>query len=638
VGDGAQAGHHLAERRSGSDRGNDPSALQGECGLDSARRTRLVVVCRPRGRSRGAAGKVALVALDLAGQVRREPRQRSAAHLAVELDRVGEAQCQGHGQKDGRHAGIVRTAPGADNCKPSRQRRSVVGCAGARSGTLSLEAVMADLLPFWSAPDEPLDCLYLATAEGYTPLGELLLPDDTRAAIAHAIDDLGVRGGEGEVLVTASPSPLFRRIACFGIGKRAEFSLYALRRLLRRVLEQAGRNREYQIAVALPFAPHDVEPDEARALTLSELALADYRFDRFRSHPDEATKVDGVSIVPLCGESEESLGTMLDRARRLDNLVRLARDLGNRPGNDLNPSTFARELVALFAQTPVRVTVMGPKELEKDGLRGILGVGQGSVHEPRLVRLEYRAKKPRAAVVLVGKGVTFDAGGISLKPVADMALMKHDMAGAAAVVAAMRAVAEDGPPLKVVGLLPLVENLPSGNAFRPGDILTLCNGVTVEVEDTDAEGRIVVGDAMAYAARFHPDVLIDLATLTGACKVALGVELAGLFANDDALAGQIERLGMRTGDRVWRLPLLPQYRDLLRSEWADLKNAGGRWGSLPASAAFLSRFVPGNARWAHLDIAGVAYVVKGHNGLPAGATGFGVRLLLGLLDDLVARQ
>jgi leucyl aminopeptidase len=447
---------------------------------------------------------------------------------------------------------------------------------------------------------------------------------------------LGVRGCEGEVLVTASPSPMFRRIACFGIGKLEEFSMYSLRRLLRRVLEQAGRNREYQIAIVLPFAPHDVEPGQARAVTLAELALADYRFDRFRSRPDEATKVDAVHIVPLAGESESGLSEMLERARRLDTLVRLARDLGNRPPNDLNPSSFADEIVAMFAHSPVRVTVMGRKELEKDGLRGIIGVGQGSAHEPRMVRLEYRAKKPRASVVLVGKGVTFDSGGITLKPGTDMAFMKHDMAGAAAVVAAMKAVAEDSPALKVVGLVPLVENMPSGGALRPGDILTLCNGATVEVEDTDAEGRIIVADALAYAARFHPEVMIDLATLTGACKVALGVELAGLFCNDDELASRLERLGMDTGDRAWRLPLLPQFRDLLRSECADIRNYGGRWGSLPASAAFLWKFVPENVRWAHLDIAGVAYVPKSRNGLPSGATGFGVRLLLALLDDLVA--
>ena len=291
----------------------------------------------------------------------------------------------------------------------------------------------------------------------------------------------------------------------------------------------------------------------------------------------------------------------------------------------------------MFAGTPVRATVMGRKELEKEGLRGIVAVGQGSVQEPRMVRLEYRAKKPRASVVLVGKGVTFDAGGISLKVAAEMAEMKHDMAGAAAVVAAMRTVAEDQPPLKVVALVPLVENLPSGGALKPGDILTMVDGTTVEVENTDAEGRLLLADAMAYSARFHPDVLVDLATLTGACKVALGSELAGLFANDDYLAHQLERLGHRTGDRVWRLPLLAEYRDLLRSEWADLKNSAGRWGSLPASAAFLARFVPEKARWAHLDIAGVAYIPRSRNGLPPGATGFGVRLLMALLDELAEK-
>ncbi len=497
---------------------------------------------------------------------------------------------------------------------------------------------MADLVQLWNAPDEPLDCLYLFTHEGGDPLDGLVLSGSNRKTIGHAIAELGVRGLEGEVLVTASPSRDFRRIACFGIGKAEEFTVHSLRKLVRRVLEQAGRNREYQIAVAIPMAARDVAPEQARSVALGEMALADYRFDRFRSRPDEATKVDAVHVVPLAGEDEKGLGTLVERARRLDALVRLARDLGNRPGNDLTPEAFATEVSAMFAGSAVRVTVMGAKELEKDGLRGILAVGRGSVQEPRMVRLEYRAKKPRAALALVGKGVTFDAGGISLKPAADMAEMKPDMAGAAAVVAAMRTVAEDLPPLKVVGLLPLVENLPSGSALKPGDIVTMCNGTTVEVDNTDAEGRLLLADAMAYAARFHPEVIVDLATLTGACKVALGAELAGMFANDDVLAAQLERLGHSTGDRVWRLPLLPEYRHVLRSEWAAIKNSGGRWGSLPASAAFLARFVPEKARWAHLDIAGVAYVSRSHNGLPPGATGYGVRLLMALLDELAEKS
>jgi len=496
---------------------------------------------------------------------------------------------------------------------------------------------MADVVQFSSAPDEQLDCLYLAVAERSRPLDRLVLAARDRQAIAKVVDELGARGTDGEVLVTSSPIKGFRRIACFGVGKLSSFTVHALRKLFRRVLEQAGRNREYQIAVALPFVPQDVDPDEARVVTLAELALADYRFDRFRSRPDEATKVDGVHIVRLEGETEAQLEAMLEQARRVDELVRLARDLGNRPGNDLTPTTFAAEIEETFKGTPVRVTVMGLKELEKDGLRAIIAVGKGSVEEPRLVRLEYRAKKPRGALVLVGKGVTFDSGGISLKPAADMADMKHDMCGAAAVVAAMRTVAADTPPLKVVGLVPLVENLPSGCALKPGDIVALCNGATVEIDNTDAEGRLILADAIAYATRFSPDVLVDLATLTGACRVALGSELAGMFANDDGLAARLEVLGRRTGDQVWRMPLLPAYKELLRSEWADLKNSGGSRGSLPASAVFLQHFVPDGVRWAHLDIAGVAHLPRTHNGLPAGATGYGVRLLMALIAEMAAK-
>ncbi len=493
---------------------------------------------------------------------------------------------------------------------------------------------MADLVQLWNAPEDPLDCLYIATSEGMHAMEGLVLPGANHKTIGRAMAELGVRGLEGEVLVTASPSPDFRRIACFGIGKPEAFTVHALRKLLRRMLEQAGRNREYQIAVALGVSPCDVDPEQARFVTLAETAIADYRFDRFRSRTDETTKVDGVHVVPLAGEDEKGLGQLLDRARRLDTLVRLARDFGNRPGNDLTPETFASEIVSMFTGTSVRATVMGRKDLEKDGLRGILAVGQGSVQEPLMVRLEYRAKKPRAALALVGKGVTFDSGGISLKPAADMGEMKHDMAGAAAVVSAMRRVADRGPALKVVGLVPLVENMPSGSAVKPGDILKMVNGATVEIDNTDAEGRLLLADAIAYSARFHPDVVVDLATLTGACKVALGTEVAGLFSNDDALAQQLERLGHRTGDRVWRMPLLPEYRELLRSEWADIKNSSGRWGALPASASFLARFVPEKVRWAHLDIAGVAYTSRSHNGLPPGATGFGVRLLMALIDEL----
>ncbi len=241
---------------------------------------------------------------------------------------------------------------------PPRRCGRIRPCA--RSGRVFTGVVMADLVQYRSTPDEGLDCLYLATAESVTPFDGLALDKAEHKAIAKTIEELGVHGHEGEVLVTASPVKGFRRIACFGIGKADGFAVNALRKLLRRVLEQAGKNREYQIAVALPFAPRDVDPAEARAVALAELALADYRFDRFRSRPDEATKVDGVHVVPLAGESEADLDALLGRAQRVDELVRLARDLGNRPGNDLTPERFAADVVELFAKSAVRVTVDGP--------------------------------------------------------------------------------------------------------------------------------------------------------------------------------------------------------------------------------------------------------------------------------------
>jgi len=495
---------------------------------------------------------------------------------------------------------------------------------------------MADLLQYRSAPDEPLDCLYLAVAAGRKPLAGLDLPGSDRSRVEKTLNDLGVRGLEGEVLVTASPVHSFHRLACFGIGKAETFNVLSLRKLLRRVLEQAGHNHEYQIAVGIPVPLCDVESGESRAVTLAELALADYRFDRFRSRPDESTKVDGVHVVPLAGESEEELTDKLAAAQRVDTLVRLARDLGNRPPNDLTPSTFAAELQALFAGSPVRVTPMGRKELEKEGLRGVLAVGLGSAEEPRLLRLEYRAKKPKRAVVLVGKGVTFDAGGFGSRPPRELLQTKYDVAGAAAVAAVMKTVAEDEPPLKVVGLLPVVENIPAGSTLRPGDIITMADGTTVEVEDASADGRLVVADALAYAGRFHPDIVVDLATLSSGCAEVLGHEMAGMFANDDALATQLETLGRRTGDRVWRLPLPLDARGPLESDWADLRNTPAGGGSLPASAAFLHHFVPEGVRWAHLDLGGVGHLPFRHNGLPAGATGFGVRLLTAFLRELAS--
>lgn len=497
---------------------------------------------------------------------------------------------------------------------------------------------MARLSVWRGAAARPLDGLYLLAGEGRPALDGLALPGALRRVLARELERVAFAGRDGELLAAASPAPAFRRVVALGVGRPGELTLAGLRKGLRRLLEQAARQGDRAIAVAVAAEPTDLERARTREATLVELALADYRFDRFRTRGRNPTTVSRVHVVPVRGEGAARLAALVRRAEGAAARVRLARDLGNRPGNDLTPARFAREIQALFRGGRVRITVLRRRQLERAGLAGVLAVGAGSAHEPCLVVIEHRPARPRATVVLLGKGVTFDAGGISLKPPADMASMKHDMAGAAAVVAAMRGVAERRPPLRVVALLPLVENLPSGSAMRPGDILRLSSGVTVEVDNTDAEGRIILADALAWAARFRPDVVVDLATLTGACLVALGHELAGLFCNDDALAERLERLGRATGEGVWRLPLRAGYRELLRSEVADLRNNGGRSGSLPASAAFLERFVPAGVRWAHLDIAGVGHVGRGVNGLQPGATGFGVRLLEALLDELAEER
>jgi leucyl aminopeptidase len=283
----------------------------------------------------------------------------------------------------------------------------------------------------------------------------------------------------------------------------------------------------------------------------------------------------------------------------------------------------------------LRVTILGIKELQKEKMGGILGVSQGSAQEPRLIVIEHRPKKPKKSVVLIGKGVTFDSGGISIKPSAGMGWMKYDMCGAATVVGVMRAVADLDLPIKVVGLVPAVENMPSGTAIKPGDVITTASGKTVEVDNTDAEGRLILADALHYSARFNPDVVIDLATLTGACVVALGHEAAGIMGNSDELIETLRKLGDEVGERVWPLPLYDEYLSYLKSEWADIKNAGSRWGGAVTAGAFLQQFVPDKVEWAHLDIAGVAYHEKEHNGFPKGASGFGVVLLTNYLENLL---
>ncbi len=495
---------------------------------------------------------------------------------------------------------------------------------------------MADLYQFRTLPEEPLDCLYVLQCSGSDPIDGLELSAKDRKTLKQKAKALAPRGEEGELISGECPIAIARRLTFVGLGEERKLSHARLRAGLDRVMKQATKNREYQIGVAIPVRVHGLSDLESRLFALREASIADYTFDHFKSKKNEFDKIDGLHVIPLAGESEEELEERLNAVRLLRTATQLARDLANRPANDLTPEALASAVREMSEEvTGLRITVMGLKELQKEKMGGILGVAQGSAEEPRLIVIEHRPKKPKKSVVLVGKGVTFDSGGISIKPAKGMESMKYDMAGAATVIGIMRAVAQLELPLKVVGLVPAAENMPSGMALKPGDIITTASGKTVEVDNTDAEGRLLLADALHYAERFNPDIIIDFATLTGACVVALGHEAAGLMSNDEELTATLRKIGDTVGERVWPLPLYDEYLSYLKSDWADLKNTGSRWGGVVTAGAFLSQFVPNKVAWAHLDIAGVGYHEKEHNGLPVGASGFGVSLVVNYLQHLL---
>jgi leucyl aminopeptidase len=348
---------------------------------------------------------------------------------------------------------------------------------------------------------------------------------------------------------------------------------------------------------------------------------------------------DPIEEVVLFGRLPESQGApAAEIGLRTAEATLFARALAMEPPNRLSPAALAAEAERIASDIGGEARVLDEKEIEREGLLSLLAVGSGSGHPPRFIRLDYdgaRGKGP--TVALVGKGITFDSGGLSLKPPERMAHMKYDMSGAAAVLAATRGAARLGLPLRVVAIVPSAENMPSARSYRPGDVLGSYKGLSVEIENTDAEGRLILADGLAWTEKnVRPDLLVDVATLTGAIKIALGRYAAGLFSNDDAVAAEIERAGAESGERVWRLPLWDDYDRDIRSDIADVRNvarSADAGGASAVAAKFLHRFVE-NARWAHIDIAGVAWSARDHDLGPGGPTGFGTALLLTFLRSI----
>jgi leucyl aminopeptidase len=437
------------------------------------------------------------------------------------------------------------------------------------------------------------------------------------------------KGDAGSVLTVQALGRLgdTQAVLLVGLGKAADVTAATFRKAGAAIVRKAGKASSVHVLVTAEATPNELAAFAEGAL------LASYAFTSHKSDPKPAplTRIELAARRP--GAKHDAA---LDRARQRVSATTLVRDLANAPSLDKTPAWLAKQAETAGKRAGLTVSVMEPAELRERGFGGVLAVGAGSTRPPRLIRLDYTpAGKARARVLLVGKGITFDTGGLSIKPNDGMAAMKTDMAGGAAVIATLQALPALGLPVRVTGLVPAAENMPSGSAQRPGDVIRHYGGRTVEVLNTDAEGRLVLADALAYGIeQLDPDYVVDLATLTGAIGIALGKRIAGLFANDDRLAAALLKAADEAGERFWRMPLVEDYRADLESTVADLKNIGGKFGGGSITAALFLREFVGGRRWAHLDIASAARSDNDEDEISKGATGFGVRTLLTWLEGL----
>jgi leucyl aminopeptidase len=495
-----------------------------------------------------------------------------------------------------------------------------------------------------SAASAKVDAVVVGVAKG--PKGLVLAPGAETLASAlgkgllPALVGLGATGKAEEItrLATlgATTAPV---LVAVGLGevpaKGATYDSELLRRATGSALR--GLAGSGKVAVTLAAVGPDAA-DQVRAVGEGAL-LGAYAFSRYRT-TDAGSRKDPVREVVLVvpDAKDKALRAAVDRAQIVARAVHLARDLVNTPPSDLHPAELAQVAKDRASAVGVDVEVLDPKALVKGGFGGILGVGQGSAHGPRLVHLSYKGGKGSSRkVALIGKGVTFDSGGLSLKPAASMEEMKGDMGGAAAVIAAVAAVAELALPVQVEAWVPMAENMPSGTAIRPSDVLTMRGGKTVEVNNTDAEGRLIMADAIVRACEDGPDVVLDAATLTGAQLVALGARTTAVMANDDALRTAVVDAAGRAGEPSWGMPLPADLRKGLDSEIADMVNTGPREGGMLTAGLFLQEFVAEGVRWAHLDIAGPSFNSgEAYGYTPHGGTGAAVRTFVQLLEDLAA--
>ncbi|MFQ5707785.1 MAG: leucyl aminopeptidase [bacterium] len=431
-----------------------------------------------------------------------------------------------------------------------------------------------------------------------------------------------------------------KRILLTGLGEQDKYDLEKVRQAVGMAAKSLRSQGVEQVSVALDsFVLPDGDRQALAQAIVEGVILANYQYTEFKElKPEERNAIQELVVLIDSNASQAEVKAGLRWGQVVAEAANFTRDLQNRPGNLITPTQLANVAQEMARVAGLKCEVLDQGQMQALRMGALLSVARGSQEPPKFIVLEHKADQGELdTIVLVGKGITFDSGGISIKPGEKMDEMKFDMSGGGAVLGAMKAVAELEIPLHVVGLVPASENLPSGTSMKPGDILQAGDGTSIEVLNTDAEGRLVLADALVYARRFNPKAVVDLATLTGACVVALGHYASGLFGKDGDLIERLKQAAQKSGERVWELPLWDDYSDDIKGDYADIKNVGSRWGGAITAAAFLAKFAQ-HYPWAHLDIAGTAWTDKESAYFTKGGTGVGVRLLLQFLRDWVGEK
>ncbi|MDR1133024.1 MAG: leucyl aminopeptidase [Synergistaceae bacterium] len=468
--------------------------------------------------------------------------------------------------------------------------------------------------------------LGVALYENFIPEDLAPLPSSIALLVEMHIPRENFRAKRGSLLIVPLANGETQCVALAGLGQREQVSTDDYRVAAFNIVRTAASRGASSVSMAIPEASKRLV---SRAIG-EGAALAGYRFDKYRASDEDDRFAPPETAVVLGGDSKG-----LSEGFTIGECQCYARDLANEPGNVVNPAVLARISNDLALEKGLKIKVFDESELAAKGMNALLSVGKGSASPPRLIHLEYAPKSPAAAVALVGKGITFDSGGLDIKPADSMLTMKGDKTGACVALGAIKAASELKLPVSVHAIIGAAENMPGGNSYRPDDIIRAYNGKTIEINNTDAEGRVTLADALAYACGLKPDNVIDIATLTGACAVALGDTTAGLFTNDDKFGGEFLAAAATSGERFWKLPMDDEnLRKKIKSPVADVVNAGGRYGGAITAAMFLENFVEKGRPWIHLDIAATDFVKEPYSYYVKGATAYGLRGIAAWLLDL----